>query len=353
MGSDRDGGLQKKMPVHFDKDKARWRFIFRRRINRASYQFTKLLPQGWSRSQAEAYDRSECARIYAEATGITKPQLPLAGAVQLYLDHRVPELKNGKKAAQDLALLCDEIEAAALQDVGALALEYEKTHRGKLAPATIRNRLAYLKAAVRYAYKKHKFGDRDYSDGMSLPSPNNQRQFYAQMPELNRLWKALEPEARALFKMVFYMGLRWRSELLPRKPEDVIRNGRDTWLLIGHTKNGAPTMKPIHPAVIAELKYLPFTHSDSWFYDRWHEAVAKIERPELLPHDLRHSLASEIRARGGTLEDVQGALHQVSRQSAERYAHLYPTRLQGVILGIGSKNIAHRTPRAAGRKQTG
>lgn len=339
------------MPVHFDKSKARWRYFFRRRINRANYQFTKLLPQGWSRAQAEAYDRSESSRIYAEATGITKPQLSLSGAVQLYLDQRIPELKNGKKAAQDLALLCDEIEATSLQDVGTLALDYEKAHRGKLAPATIRNRLAYLKAAVRYAFKKHQYGDRDYSDGMSLPAPNNQRQFYAQMRELNKLWaKFTDPEAEALFKMVFYMGLRWRAELLPRKPEDVIRNGRDIWLVIGRTKNGNPVMKPVHPAVVKCLKYLPFTHSDSWFYDRWHEAVTAIGRPELLPHDLRHSLASEIRARGGTLEDVQGALHQVSRQSAERYAHLYPERLQGVILGIGSKNIAHRNPKKSRSK---
>lgn len=339
------------MPVYFDKAKKRWRFIFRRRIDGKRYQLTKLLPQGWSRHQAEAHDRSECARLYAEATGLSTPRLPLAGAVQLYLDHRIPELRNGTKAAQDLAHLVEEIEATDLVDVAALATRYEQQHRNQLAPATIRNRLAYLRAAVRYAYRKHQYGDRDYSDRMILPAPNNQRQVYAQLPELNRLWKALKaPEARALFKMVFYMGLRWRAELLPRKPEDVLRNGDDTWLLIGHTKNGAPTMKPVHPAVIGCLKYLPFKHSDTWFYRQWEAAVDAIGRPELRPHDLRHSLASEIRARGGTLEDVQGALHQVSRQSAERYAHLYPTRLQGVILGIGGKNIAHQKKRPAARR---
>lgn len=340
------------MPVYFDRQKERWRFIFRRRIDRNRFQLTKLLPQGWSRAQAEAYDRRECSRLYAEATGLTTPRLPLAGAVQLYLDHRIPELRNGKKAAQDLAHLVDLIEAHDLPDAPAVALEYEKTHRGKLKPATIRNRLSYLKAAVRYAFKKHQYGDLDYSTGISLPTVNNQREFYAKLPELNRLWSAFdEPEAAALFKMVFYMGLRWRAELLPRKQEDVHRNGRDTWLTIGRTKNGNPVMKPVHPAAIPCLKFLPFTHSDSWFYDRWHEAVAKIRRPELKPHDLRHSLASEIRARGGTLEDVQGALHQVSRQSAERYAHLYPERLQGVILGIGGLDIAHRKKRQIRRKQ--
>lgn len=326
--------------------------MFRRRVDGKSYQLTKLLPEGWSRAQAEAFDRQECSRLYSEATGLTQPVLSLAGAVKLYLDHRVPELKNGKKCAQDLAHLVDEIEAADLKDVGALASAYATRLRGTLAPATIRNRLAYLKAAVRYAYRSHQYGDRDYSDRMVMPVPNNQRQFYARMPELNKLWAAFpDKQAAAMFKMVFYMGLRWRAELLPRKPEDVIRNGKDVWLVIGRTKNGNPVMKPVHPAAASCLKFLPFTESDTWFYVRWHAAVTAIGRPELRPHDLRHSLASEIRARGGTLEDVQGALHQVSRQSAERYAHLYPERLQGVILGIGRENIAH-TSRKRNRVKT-
>lgn len=328
------------MSVHFDPKRKRWLFDFSRRIDGRRYRSTKLLPAGWSRTQAEAYDRSQSARYYAQAAGLESPILPLAGAVKLYLDHRCPELKNGKKAAQDLAQLYAEIESAQLNDVADIANRYELAHRGKLAPGTIRNRLAYLKAAVRYAYRAHGYGDRNYSERMLLPSANNERQVYARLPDLNRIWRALkDQEARALFKMAFYMGLRWRSELLPRKPEHVIRNGNDVWLMLGKTKNGLPMMKPVHPAALDSLKYLPFTHKDGWFYDRWHEATAEIGMPELRPHDLRHSLASEIRARGGTLEDVQGALHQVSRQSAQRYAHLYPERLQSVLLGVGGQKV--------------
>jgi len=210
------------MSVYFDKNKKRWRFDFSRRLAGQRYRASKLLPAGWSRNQAEAYDRAQCASLYAQATGVEKPRLPLAGAVKLYLDHRIPQLKNGKKAAQDLAHLFHEIEASWLNEVAELATRYELTHP-ELAPGTIRNRLSYLKAAVRYAYRKHAYGDRDYTDRMMLPTANNERQRYEKLPALNKLWRALPPEARALFKGAFYMGLRWRAEFLPRKPEDVAK----------------------------------------------------------------------------------------------------------------------------------
>lgn len=324
------------MPVY--QAEGRWRFEFDRRTAGRRYRLTKLLPKGWGRSQAEAYDRKRCASLAAQCEGLTKERLTLAGAVKFYLEHRVQKLRNGKKAAQDLAHLYDIIESAALDEVSDIANRYQQEHSERLAPATIRNRMAYLKAAVRYAYKHHSYGDRDYTDRMNLPAANNERQVYARLPELNKLWLAIkEPEARALFKMVFYMGLRWRAELLPRVPGDVRRNGADTWLQIGVTKNGQPVMKPVHPAVKSYLRFLPFKHRDTWFYRHWSVAVKAIGRPDLRPHDLRHSLGSEIRSRGGTLEDVRSALHHISLQASNRYAHLYPEKARDILMAIGQK----------------
>lgn len=325
------------MSVYFDKAKKRWRFSFNRIVDGQRYRSTKLLPQGWSRAQAEAFDRQEGARLSAQATGIETPRLPLAGAVQLYIENRVPTLGNGRKVIQDLNHLYAEIESAYLDEVSELASKYVRDNR-HLADGTLHNRLAYLRSAVRYAYRHHRYGDRDYSDRMIVPRPNNDRQVYARLPELNRLWKALPLEARALFKLVFYMGLRWRAELLTRSDTDIERNGKDVWLRVGVTKNGRPVMKPVHPAVHDCLKWIPFPHADSWYYDRWRAAVETIGRPDLKPHDLRHSLASEVLSRpGGTLDDVRAALHHKSLQAADRYAHLYPERMQAILHGIGQK----------------
>lgn len=335
------------MPVHFDTAKKRWRFRYRRRIDGKRYQLTKLLPAGWSRAQAEAYDRKECGRLFAENAGVTTPRLPLAGAVQLYLDHRCPELKNGRKAAQDLAHLLPKIEAAYVDQLAEVASEYIKENR-KLSAGTLHNRLAYLRSAVNYARKAHGYGKGlpDYTIDMNVPVPSNERQVYAVLPELRRIWGKLEPEARACFEMAFYMGLRWRAELLPRKPSDVKRNGRDVWLKVGETKNGREVMKPVHPAVRHHLKRLPFKHGDGWFYKRWRKAAKAIGRPDLKPHDAaRHSLASEVLSRpDGSLDKVRAALHHTSLQSAQRYAHLYPSSMKAIIWGIGS-NIGHRKRR--------
>jgi integrase len=332
------------MSVYRDKKKHRLRFTFNRIIGGIRYRATKLLPAGWSQAQADAYDRAESARLYAQASGLEEPALSLAGAVQLYLDHRVPELRRGRSAAQKLALLIGDIEGAQLADVGKVAAEYTKKHRAKLKPATIKGRLAYLRAAVRYAYKHHGYGDRDYSDRVALPTVHNERQVYKRLPDLNRLWFAFDdPEARALYRIAFYVGARWQAEIHPRQPEDLIRNGRQLWLKIGMTKNGTPRMKPVHPAIREDLEYLPFTRHPRTYYAAFERARERVGMEDFVAHDQRHSLASVILSRGGTLPDVQAALHHDSVQSAKRYAHLYPERLRSVILGVpGGQKNAHR-----------
>src|SRR5689334_9580357 len=131
------------MSVYRDKKKHRFRFTFNRIIGGRRYRATKLLPAAWSQAQADAYDRQESARLYAQASGLEEPSLGLAGAVQFYLDHRVPELRRRKSAAQKLALLLPYYKEAALADVGKVAAQYTKAERARLKPATIKGRLAY------------------------------------------------------------------------------------------------------------------------------------------------------------------------------------------------------------------
>lgn len=344
MVAGRRFGLSTIMSVYWDSEKKRWRYAFVRRVNGQRYRSSKLLPKGWSKHQAEKYDRDESARLYAVATGVEKPRLMLAPAVALYLEHRCPKLTNGKKAAQDLAHLKDEIEVAYLDEVADLSTRYIEAHP-ELSDGTLHNRLAYLRAAVNYARKRHGYGRGlpHYGGDMTIPTPDNERQVYAKLPELARLWKAFtDDEACALFRLVFFLGLRWRAELLTRTPEHIDRKGREVWLEIGKTKNGDPVMKFVHPAARDALSFIPFARDQKFYYDRWHEAVDAIGRPELKPHDLRHSLASEVISRpGGNLDDVRAALHHKSLQAAARYAHRYPSRAKAVILGIGGQKITH------------
>lgn len=256
----------------------------------------------------------------------------------------MPKLRNGHKAAQDLAHLVEQIEATMLEDVAKMANKYELDNK-HLAPATIRNRLAYLKAAVRYAYKKHNYGDRDYTDKMTMPTVNNERQIYAKTPQLESLWAAFEDaEARAVFRLAYYCGVRWRVGMLTRTQDDIERNGKDVWINFGRGKNDTERMKWVHPDAHADLAYIPFKKSNRALYAHFEKAREAIGRPELVAHDLRHSLASNIISKGGTLPDVQGALDHLSVVSSKRYAHLYPERLKKVL------ENAHSTPKNTRRK---
>lgn len=341
------------MPVYFDKAKGRWRFTFNRVINRVRHRASRLLPQGWNRSQAETYDRKQSADLYAQASGIQQPQGLIDQAVALYLQHKTPTLRDGRKAAQDLAHVLPWFEGRTFDQLGDIAAAYIKDNPG-LSPATLRNRLSYLRAACRYAWKRHKLGDRARIPGadMELPSPDNAREVYHDPQELARLWAAFDdPEACALFKLAFLTGLRWRAELLPRKPEDVVRNG-GIWLRVATTKNKSPRMVPVVPEAAALLRFLPFERHDRTYYAAFVRARERAGLTHSVAHDLRHTLASAIISGQGTLSDVGAALGHRSVQASRRYAHLYPAHLRTVLEAVSKKmpTAPAKKKRASGKK---
>ena len=239
------------MPVYYDKTKQRWRFTFNRVIAGQRTRATKLLPAAWSRTKAEAYDRTETSRLYAIAAGLERPEPSIARAVELYLDHRLPKLRakshRPKRITQELAHLAGYIDRP-MSELSAVCREYAEEN-DELAPATIRNRLAYLRAACRYAWRKHKLTPHDPTGQMELPLVSNARDVRMPVADYERkiLRKIVDLETRALFTLTFYTGSRWASEILPRDPEDVHRVGDKVLLQVGMTKNGSPRLVPVHP----------------------------------------------------------------------------------------------------------
>lgn len=323
------------MPIRYDKKNRRWRFEFNRIVGNERIRASRLLPSGWSQDQAHAYDRQESARFYAIASGIEKPKPLIEEAVEAYVTHRIPHLRNGKKTSQDLFLLFPYIEGRYLDDLGRISRQYQKDNQG-LAPATIRNRLAYLRSAVRYAYKHHDIGDRDYTDKMIFPSVNNKRQVYIGQEDLHEklLAHCDDEEARALFTLAFYTGLRWRSEILTLQPNQIVFVKKQAWLRISDTKSGDPHMIPVHPEALDALRFIPFKWKDSYYYARFWKAREASGLSHLKMHDKRHSFASALLSSGATLGEVGRALNHKSVQSTQRYSHLYPERVKELILRL-------------------
>lgn len=329
------------MPVYFAKEKGRWRFTFNRVIAGRRTRATKLLPRGWGRTQAEKYDRTETARIYAVATGQHRPEPTIGQAVALYLKYRVPALRNRVKTAQDLAFLFEYIDGRPMSELAAAAREYRSDNPG-LAPATVRNRLAYLKAACRYAWKKHKLTDHDPTGQLELPVVSNAKDVQLPVARIYQLLAAIDDvEARAVFTLAFRIGSRWISGVHSRRPEDVVRAGRDTWLRVGLTKNGTPRMKWVHPDARWALKYLPFQHGPTYYYDRFIRARKMVGLEATTAHDMRHVIATDIRRRGGSLGDVGAALDHDSYQASQRYSHITSPQVKRVLAGVPAAKKIH------------
>ena len=103
------------MPIYRDAASGRWLFDFDRRVGGRRLRRQQLLPAGWTRAQADAFDRQESAALYAIATGLVKPRHYIDAAVAHYLADRAPALKHGANVARELEGMRDWWTGRALE----------------------------------------------------------------------------------------------------------------------------------------------------------------------------------------------------------------------------------------------
>lgn len=320
------------MSIRYLRDKKRFRFEFEATINGQRIRATKLLPAAWDKAKADAFDRKESDRLYSEAKGLQRPAYFIEKAVSLYIDERCPNLKTGLETAKELARCYDAYKGRTVEELADVAREYAEEQKGKLAPASIRNRLAYLRAACRYAYRFHNYGESDPAERMQMPTVKNERHYYASRKEMLMISRKMtNRSARAVVRVAFYSGMRLgeilRAEVLSEQ-----------CFLLSDTKNGQRRMVPIHPKLNACLKYFPISISKIWAQRQFQQACKKVGLDHLHFHDLRHSAASEMINNGATLYEVGGVLGHMDQRSTQRYAHLATNTLANAIGLIGKKS---------------
>ena len=163
------------MPIYRDREAGCFVFDFDRRIEGQRVRLRKRLPKAWDRAKADAYDRKETARLYAVATGAEKPAAGIEQAVALYLKERAPALKHGHRVSQELVLITWAYRGKNLDQLPAVAAKIREEWTGKLAPATIRNRIRYLTSACRWAWKHHHLCEHDPAARVTVPEVRNER----------------------------------------------------------------------------------------------------------------------------------------------------------------------------------
>lgn len=331
------------MPIYRDKKRGSWVFEFDRVIQSERVRATKHLPKTWNQAQADAYDRQESARLYAIATRVQRAEFTIEDAVCCYLTERVPKLKTAGNVAKELALLFPYYQGrpiAALSDVcKAYALKGVKQDGSPLAPASIRNRIRYLTAACRYAWKHHDMAESDPAAKVTVPTVKNERQEYASRREMLEICKQCKNHnARMAIRIGFYSGMRV-SEILRAQVSGT------AWVL-KDSKNGNPRIIPIHPRVAVCSRRFRKAPKIT-IQDNWQRARNLAGYGHLHFHDLRHSSASEMINAGIDLYTVGAVLGHKDARSTKRYAHLATDALSAAIGRIGQKNPIQLKKKAA------
>lgn len=313
-----------------------WLYQFDRVIAGSRQRANRLLPQGWTKKQAEEFDRVETGRLYAIATGVTKPQPLIEDAVLLYLQQHAPSLKNFTDLTAALEICLPYYAGKPMNALADIAREYIKEHQGILADGTIRNRMAYLRAACRWAWKKHGMGEHDPAERMVLPKAGKPRQMYFDRTDMLRIARTMHYQpSRAVFRVAFYSGMRLSEVLRSQAVQTVSGLG----LGIIDSKNGTPHIVPANARIahlIRNADWPPKVHKSTVSH---HTKVAMIALGlgDYRFHDSRHSTASEMIQQGVSLNTVGAVLNHKSVASTKVYAHLATQQLADAISMVGKK----------------
>lgn len=338
------------MSIRWDTRNKRWRFEFDRVIAGRRHRLSRLLPKGWSQAQADAFDRKESARLYEAGAGIGTPGTSLIDdAVKHYLTDKT-HLKSHQQALENLAAIAWAYEGKTFAELPAVAKLVNDTREGVrpgkiLSDATVKQRLALLKAACRWGWKQHGMGESDPTARMQLPTVRNERHVYAGRAEMLKLAKAADRrDLRALIRVAFYTGMR-KGELR----RAVFADGA---LHLADTKNGQRRSVPVHPRVLCCMRFVPFEAPKSTLDRAWQRAREAVGMGHLHLHDLRHSTASEMINAGVDLFTVGAVLGHKDARSTKRYSHLTHGTLAEAVSKIG-RIPPHKAAEAGKKKAAG
>ena len=315
------------MSISFDRKHQRWRWHFDYTHAGKRHRSSRLLPVGWSKSQAQQYDRDETARAALIVVGQVRPSPSVERAIMQYLKDK-SALKSFKTAAYHLASAMPHYVGRTFDELPEIAKGLGSEPH---AAATNRQRIALVKAACRHAWKVHGWCDHDPTARMIMPVVNNARQQAPDRRAMLTLARATKHRiARQVIRILFYSGMRL-GELW-------------TGVVVGDlytlpvTKSGRPRVVPLHPKIARSAARLLPLQEDK----RNIQAIIQRARKQagmlgIRIHDIRHGSATAMLAAGVPLNTVGNVLGHLDPRTTKRYEHLVTEPLTAAVATIGRR----------------
>lgn len=304
-------------------------------FQQAGSRVLRRLYPGATRGDALALEIKLRGEIFQVGTLGNAPEITLEEAILRWLRDRAIHLKDGRKAAQNAALLAPFVAGKLLREapeaarqavacwyVGASSRGRAATPSG-LAPSTINRRLCVLKAAAKYAWKQGWIAD-NVSGRISLLPESGKREVYLTAMQVRVLAsRAPTTTCRAAIMIAAYSGLRV-AELLALTSI----TSRAASLSVPTSKTGKPRYVPIVGLLRPYLSALPLGLSYDQLRREFLVARKAAGMEHVRWHDLRHTTASLLINAGVDLYTVGAILGHSSTITTSRYAHLAQATLR-------------------------
>lgn len=244
-------------------------------------------------------------------------------------------LKAFKKSVEHLSAIGWAWHGKRISELPAVAkaVRDEPNEPGKKprAAATIKQRLAYLKSACRWAWKKHGLTEHDPTTRMLMPDVNNERHNFRGRREMLMAARACTNwYGQIAIRVGFYSAMRLGEQMRATVEGDVF--------VLHDTKNGDRRSIPIHPKIKHLAKFYPLPGPKITMQRAWERARDAVGLHGSTFHDLRHWAASEMINNGVDLYTVGAILGHRDARSTMRYSHLNTRTLAKAVEKIGKKD---------------
>lgn len=321
------------MSIEYNAKTKRYIFRFKKTINGEEVRRSKQLPAGYTKAQAERYDAEETLKLYEQYRNPDDVRVLITDAVLAYVEKHCPELKDGYGIAQELRRIRPYYEGRYMDELSAIGEEYRKAIGSSLAPATIKNKLSYLRAACNYAQETEKLGDPNLKLNIVMPTVKNERHFYLERRQILEICKKCPNRtARAVIRVGFYSGMRI-SEIL-RAGENLETMRKGLGFLLTDTKNGDRRIAAMHPRLRVLRKYFPLKYKKRWIQRLIRKAMNDAGYEEYTLHDVRHSTASALINAGVDSYVIGRFIGHKSTASMKRYTHVDVKTLNNAAMMI-------------------